>query len=185
MNLIWPVFLFILMRMISFFSCEDGHQSSPSIYSCPLCQNVTAYCGPSSRIERDIFFLLVVCCIYLFYFFLLKCCKCVLGGAHQIRLFIKLCVSQSKCCCPVRLIPACSLLRQMALLRTLVSDTEENRMLLTAVTAVRVGRELHNRLTCQDKIDAYKVDRLQCIGGAVECDLFHVASDLFFAWVSV
>lgn len=45
----------------------------------------------------------------------------------------------------------------MALLRTLISDSEENRMLLTAVTAVRVGRELHNRLTCQNEIDAYKV----------------------------
>lgn len=71
----------------------------------------------------------------------------------------------------------------MALLRTLVADTEENRMLLTAVTAVWVGRELHNRLTCQDKIDAYKVVCLQRAGGAVECSLFHMVSE-FFAWVS-
>lgn len=75
------------------------------------------------------------------------------------------------------MITTCSLLRQMALLRTLVSDTEENRMLLTAVTAVRVGRELHNQLTCQDKIDAYKVDYLQCTGGTVECNLFHVVGE--------
>lgn len=50
------------------------------------------------------------------------------------------------------------LLQQMALLRTLISDTEENRTLLTAVTAVRVGRELYYRLTGQDHIDAYKQD---------------------------
>lgn len=51
----------------------------------------------------------------------------------------------------------------MALLRTLIDDSEENRNLLTAVTAVRVGRELHNRLTCQEQIDACKVSvcRLQ------------------------
>lgn len=65
-------------------------------------------------------------------------------------------------------ITVCSLLWKMALLRTLVSDTEENRMLLTAVTAIRVGRELHNRLTCQDQIDAYKVVCLQPADGAVE-----------------
>lgn len=65
----------------------------------------------------------------------------------------------------------------MALLRTLVSDSEENRMLLTAVTAVRVGRELHNRLTGQDKIDAYKVIWLQPAGGAVECGLFRMVCE--------
>lgn len=39
------------------------------------------------------------------------------------------------------------------------SQTEEDRRILAAVTGVQVGRELLNRLTGQDKVDAYKVQR--------------------------
>lgn len=46
---------------------------------------------------------------------------------------------------------------QLALLRWLTSQTEEDRMALTAVTAVQLGRELLNRITGQDKVEAYKV----------------------------
>lgn len=46
---------------------------------------------------------------------------------------------------------------QMALLRWLNSQSEEDRMLLAAVTSVQVGKELLNRITNQDKVDAYKV----------------------------
>ncbi|TKS79171.1 hypothetical protein D9C73_012000 [Collichthys lucidus] len=48
------------------------------------------------------------------------------------------------------------LFQQMALLRWLTSQTEEDRLILTAVTGVRVGCELLNRITGQDKVDAYK-----------------------------
>lgn len=48
-------------------------------------------------------------------------------------------------------------LLQMALLRWLSSQTEEDRRILAAVTGVQVGRELLNRITGQDKVDAYKV----------------------------
>ncbi|XP_044053484.1 uncharacterized protein sdhaf1 isoform X3 [Siniperca chuatsi] len=48
------------------------------------------------------------------------------------------------------------LFQQMALLRWLTSQTEEDRRILTAVTGVQVGRELLNRITGQDKVDAYK-----------------------------
>lgn len=54
----------------------------------------------------------------------------------------------------------------MALLRWLNSQTEEDRKFLTAVTAVQVGRELLNRLTHQDKLDAYKVPD-KCLQGAL------------------
>lgn len=47
----------------------------------------------------------------------------------------------------------------MALLRWLNSQTEEDRRILAAVTGVQVGRELLNRITGQDKVDAYKVQR--------------------------
>uniref|UniRef100_A0AAX7U645 Uncharacterized protein n=1 Tax=Astatotilapia calliptera TaxID=8154 RepID=A0AAX7U645_ASTCA len=46
----------------------------------------------------------------------------------------------------------------VALLRWLNSQTEEDRRILAAVTGVQVGRELLNRLTGQDKVDAYKRD---------------------------
>lgn len=45
----------------------------------------------------------------------------------------------------------------MALLQWLNSQTEEDREALTAVTAIQVGRELLNRITGEDKVDAYKV----------------------------
>ncbi|XP_045890817.1 uncharacterized protein LOC123960216 [Micropterus dolomieu] len=48
------------------------------------------------------------------------------------------------------------LLQQMALLRWLNSQSEEDRGILTAVTGVQVGLELLNRITGQDKVDAYK-----------------------------
>lgn len=60
----------------------------------------------------------------------------------------------------------CSLLLQAALLRWLNSQSEEDRRLLSAVTAVQVGRELLNRITGQDKIDAYKVS-VCCLQGAL------------------
>uniref|UniRef100_A0A669B6T7 Si:ch211-191j22.3 n=1 Tax=Oreochromis niloticus TaxID=8128 RepID=A0A669B6T7_ORENI len=46
----------------------------------------------------------------------------------------------------------------VALLRWLNSQTEEDRRILAAVTGVQVGRELLNRITGQDKVDAYKRD---------------------------
>lgn len=45
----------------------------------------------------------------------------------------------------------------MALLRWLTSQTDQDRTTLAAVTGVQVGRELLNRFTGQDKVDAYKV----------------------------
>ncbi|KAF0022534.1 hypothetical protein F2P81_025160 [Scophthalmus maximus] len=45
---------------------------------------------------------------------------------------------------------------QMALLRWLSSQSEEDRGLLAAVTGLQVGRELLNRITGQDKVDTYK-----------------------------
>ncbi|KAK1892318.1 Galactose/methyl galactoside import ATP-binding protein MglA [Dissostichus eleginoides] len=48
------------------------------------------------------------------------------------------------------------LFQQMALLRWLSSQTDEDRTFLAAVTGVQVGRELLNRFTGQDKVDAYK-----------------------------
>lgn len=49
------------------------------------------------------------------------------------------------------------LVLQMALLRWLNSQSEEDRKLLSAVTSLQVGKELLNRITNQDKVDAYKV----------------------------
>ncbi|KAL6114985.1 uncharacterized protein ACO6RY_05631 [Pungitius sinensis] len=46
--------------------------------------------------------------------------------------------------------------QQVALLRWLSSQTDEDRMILATVTGVQVGRELLNRLTGQDQVDAYK-----------------------------
>ncbi|KAM6930800.1 uncharacterized protein FYW49_002712 [Xenentodon cancila] len=48
------------------------------------------------------------------------------------------------------------LFQQIALLRWLSSQTDEDRRILTAVTGVQVGTELLNRLTGQDKVDVYK-----------------------------
>uniref|UniRef100_A0A3Q4GNZ6 Si:ch211-191j22.3 n=1 Tax=Neolamprologus brichardi TaxID=32507 RepID=A0A3Q4GNZ6_NEOBR len=50
------------------------------------------------------------------------------------------------------------LFQQVALMRWLNSQTEEDRRILAAVTGVQVGRELLNRITGQDKVDAYKRD---------------------------
>uniref|UniRef100_A0A3Q3AFS2 Si:ch211-191j22.3 n=1 Tax=Kryptolebias marmoratus TaxID=37003 RepID=A0A3Q3AFS2_KRYMA len=50
------------------------------------------------------------------------------------------------------------LLQQMALLRWLSSQSEADKNLLAAVTGVQVGRELLNRITGQNKVDAYKRD---------------------------
>ena len=50
-----------------------------------------------------------------------------------------------------------SSLLQMALLQWLGSDTDEDRRMLAAVTGLQVGRELLNRITGQDQVDAYKV----------------------------
>lgn len=46
---------------------------------------------------------------------------------------------------------------QVALLRWLSSQCEADRKLLAAVTGIQVGRELLNRITGQDQVDAYKV----------------------------
>uniref|UniRef100_A0A665VQJ8 Si:ch211-191j22.3 n=1 Tax=Echeneis naucrates TaxID=173247 RepID=A0A665VQJ8_ECHNA len=50
------------------------------------------------------------------------------------------------------------LLQQMAFLRWLSSQTDEDRRILAAVTGFGVGRELLNRLSSQDKVDSYKRD---------------------------
>uniref|UniRef100_A0A8C6NLX5 Si:ch211-191j22.3 n=1 Tax=Nothobranchius furzeri TaxID=105023 RepID=A0A8C6NLX5_NOTFU len=47
---------------------------------------------------------------------------------------------------------------QVALLRWLSSQSEPDRKTLAAVTGVQVGRELLNRITGQDKVDAFKRD---------------------------
>lgn len=57
------------------------------------------------------------------------------------------------------------LLQQMALLRWLSSQSDADRGLLTAVTGVQVGREILNRMTGQDRIDAL---RRECILGISE-----------------
>uniref|UniRef100_A0A671UM49 Si:ch211-191j22.3 n=1 Tax=Sparus aurata TaxID=8175 RepID=A0A671UM49_SPAAU len=54
------------------------------------------------------------------------------------------------------------LIQQMALLRWLGSDTDEDRRMLAVVTGLQVGRELLNRITGQDQVDAYK---RECILG--------------------
>lgn len=48
------------------------------------------------------------------------------------------------------------LFQQVALLRWLSSQTDEDRRVLVAMTGIQVGRELLNRITGQDKVDAYK-----------------------------
>lgn len=48
------------------------------------------------------------------------------------------------------------LFQQVALLRWLNSQTDQDRQMLAAVTGLQVGRELLNRITGQDKVDAYK-----------------------------
>ncbi|MED6243106.1 hypothetical protein ATANTOWER_015040 [Ataeniobius toweri] len=50
------------------------------------------------------------------------------------------------------------LIQQMALLQWLSSQSEADRKMLAVVTGVQVGRELLNRITGQDKVDAYKRD---------------------------
>lgn len=45
----------------------------------------------------------------------------------------------------------------MALLQWLTSQTDEDRKLLQAVTSLRVGKELLDRLSSQDRVDTYKV----------------------------
>uniref|UniRef100_A0A3Q3KSN9 Si:ch211-191j22.3 n=1 Tax=Labrus bergylta TaxID=56723 RepID=A0A3Q3KSN9_9LABR len=54
------------------------------------------------------------------------------------------------------------LFQQMALLRWLNSQTEEDRTILAAVTGIKVAKELLNRITGQDEVDAYK---RECILG--------------------
>ncbi|MEQ2242310.1 hypothetical protein ILYODFUR_034568 [Ilyodon furcidens] len=49
------------------------------------------------------------------------------------------------------------LIQQMALLQWLSSQSVADRKMLAVVTGVQVGRELLNRITGQDKVDAYKV----------------------------
>lgn len=46
---------------------------------------------------------------------------------------------------------------QMLLLRWLSSDADEDRRVLAAVTGVRVAKELLDRITGQDQVDAFKV----------------------------
>lgn len=73
----------------------------------------------------------------------------------------------------------CSWLLQVALLRWLCSQSEEDRTNLTVVTALQVGRELLNRITGQDKVDAYKVPCAACRGRCEPCTDFHC--DLFWS----
>ncbi|KAM9394369.1 uncharacterized protein KZ484_005426 [Pholidichthys leucotaenia] len=55
--------------------------------------------------------------------------------------------------------------QQVALLRWLNSESDEDRSILAALTGVRVGQQLLNRITNQDKVDAFKRD---CILSTVE-----------------
>lgn len=48
------------------------------------------------------------------------------------------------------------LIQQVALLRMLSSQTDEDRRILMAVTAFQVGKEIFNRITGQNKVEAYK-----------------------------
>ncbi|KAF7646679.1 hypothetical protein LDENG_00183910 [Lucifuga dentata] len=48
------------------------------------------------------------------------------------------------------------LLQQVALLRWLSSQSEVDRGFLAAVTGVQVAKELLNRISGQDQVDAYK-----------------------------
>ncbi|TNM89855.1 hypothetical protein fugu_004089 [Takifugu bimaculatus] len=57
------------------------------------------------------------------------------------------------------------LIQQMAMLRWLDSQSDEDRTLLAAVTSIQVSRELLHRITNQDKVDAYKK---QCILGIAQ-----------------
>lgn len=61
-------------------------------------------------------------------------------------------------------------LLQVAFLRYLTSQTEEDRWGLAAVTGLRVGGELLNRITGRDKVEAYKV--LQNSIQPCVCDLY-------------
>lgn len=45
----------------------------------------------------------------------------------------------------------------MAMLQWLNTESDEDRKLLAAVTSIQLSRELLNRITNQDKVDAYKV----------------------------
>lgn len=54
------------------------------------------------------------------------------------------------------------LFQQISLLRWLNSQSEEDRRSLAAVTGIQVAKELFNRLTGQEQVDAYK---RECILG--------------------
>lgn len=58
----------------------------------------------------------------------------------------------------------------MALLRWLDSQTDEDRKLLAAVTSIQVGKELLDRITNQDKVDAHKVPAWFWGGGYTQDD---------------
>lgn len=60
---------------------------------------------------------------------------------------------------------------QVALLRWLSSQSDEDRGLLTALTGIQVGKELFNRITGQDKVDAFKVRFLGVTGCTATCEL--------------
>lgn len=51
----------------------------------------------------------------------------------------------------------CVCVRQVALLQWLSSQTDEDRRQLMALTGIQVAREVLNRVTGQDQVDAYKV----------------------------
>uniref|UniRef100_M4AKL8 Si:ch211-191j22.3 n=2 Tax=Xiphophorus TaxID=8082 RepID=M4AKL8_XIPMA len=60
------------------------------------------------------------------------------------------------------------LFQQVALLRWLSSQSEADRKLLAAVTGIQVGRELLNRITGQDQVDAYKRECILSIAGFLQ-----------------
>ncbi|KAL2095310.1 hypothetical protein ACEWY4_010029 [Coilia grayii] len=48
------------------------------------------------------------------------------------------------------------LIQQLALLNWLKSDSAQSKEILTAITQVQVAREIFNRLTGGDQVEAYK-----------------------------
>ncbi|MGH0114891.1 UNVERIFIED_CONTAM: hypothetical protein FKN15_065815 [Acipenser sinensis] len=60
------------------------------------------------------------------------------------------------------------LIQQLAMLNWLKSDSVESKEILAAVTGVQVAQELLQRLTGQDKVDAYKRECIHAIAAYVK-----------------